>query len=130
MTPFDLEIWAKTTYGEARNQSAEGKLAVSYVIKNRAEDRAGRWPDTPAMVCLQRMQFSAWNPGDPNVNAMARLESTDPVYLRCVYAALTAYLSVEPDPTDGANHYAVIGTNPYWAKGEGQKIGDHEFYTL
>lgn len=130
MTPYDLDIWAKTVYGEARNQSPLGKLAVAYVIKNRA-DTPKRWPDTPSAVCLQRRQFSCWNKGDPNVHAIARLEPTDPVYLACLHAVLRAYLGLEPDPT-GANHYAVVGTNPYWARGKvsSQRIGDHEFWTL
>ena len=77
----DIDIMAKTMWGESRNQDTSGQIAVAYVIKNRAEAR--RWyGNTPKEVCLKDWQFSCWNEGDPNRNKMENLPIVDEVYLK------------------------------------------------
>lgn len=65
LTAGDIDILARTIYGEARGEPWEGKIAVAWVVRNRAE-RGGWWGDTIREVCLKPWQFSCWNETDPN----------------------------------------------------------------
>ena len=69
MTPTfdDIEVLARTLWGEARNQGPYGMQAVGEVIANRVADQ--RWPSTFAGVCQQPKQFSCWLTSDPNYHA-------------------------------------------------------------
>src|SRR5512134_3045692 len=75
----DLSVMARTVYGEARGEPHEGRLAVAHVILNRA--RAGGWFGAGVSeVCLQ---FSCWNPGDPNRPRLFQIELDDRDLLGC-----------------------------------------------
>jgi N-acetylmuramoyl-L-alanine amidase len=131
----DLLVVASTILGEAEGENMLGKRAVAHVIMNRAAD--ARWPDTPAEVCLQRLQFSAWNEGSPRYKVMLKPQehTTEQVWTNCFRAAAEAMWRTEPDPTCGANHYLAPGSLPklpVWAKPDKivAKLGDHQFYRL
>ena len=66
----ELEIFAKTLYGEARGESLAGIEAVANVILNRHKMALHQhhtwWGKTIPEICLKPMQFSCWNPMDPN----------------------------------------------------------------
>lgn len=67
MTPVDLlRTFALSlcVWREVRGESLLGKLLVAQTIENRVSDP--RWPDTYHGVITQRLQFSAFNAGDPN----------------------------------------------------------------
>jgi hypothetical protein len=85
-----------------------------------------------AAACLKSIHFSAWNNGrgnDANQLAMLKTDLADPVYARCMIAALEAAYKLEADPTDGARHYHTAGVRPKWAKGKSyEMIGHHRFY--
>ena len=58
----DLEIFARTLYGEGRNLPREEIEKIAWVIRNRVQDNGREnFPDTYAEVCLQKYQFSCWN---------------------------------------------------------------------
>ena len=58
----DLEILARTLYGEGRNLPAVELEKIAWVIRNRVRDNGmENFPDTYAEVCLQKYQFSCWN---------------------------------------------------------------------
>ena len=59
---YDIDIVARTLFGEARGEGPLGMRAVAHVIRNRVRDK--RWRDTYAEVCLRSKQFSAWNRGN------------------------------------------------------------------
>jgi len=123
---FQDDIAARTIWGEARGETPEGRLAVAFVIRNRV--KYGRWGMTPAAVCFANMQFSCWNPGDPNRRKMLELSDTDHVLELCMEAWLeSARLS---DTVGGALHYKVRNTYARWAEGSKPyvTIGHHEFY--
>lgn len=134
---FDIEILAKTIYGEARGSNMPGKIAVASVIINRFK-RPGWWTrhpdnvldDTIAAVCLDPKQFSCWNDGDPNLRKIALLQGDSAVLQECTFAALGVILGHFTDPTGGSCHYAVVGTNPSWAEGHVPvcTLGKHEFW--
>ena len=130
----EIDILARTIYGEARGESVLGKKAIACVVMNR--QRARRWftGETVADTCLfcangsKWHQFSCWNADDPNGEFIAA--ATD--------AELAPYVEIAKEAVDGklldflagATHYHAIGTRPAWAEGKQPsfKIGRHYFY--
>lgn len=134
---LDIELLAKTVYGEARGVSFEGKIAVAHVVINRAR-KAGWWTrnedaipdDTIAAACIDPKQFSCWNDGDPNLRKISLIRRDDRVFQECEFAALGAILGHYPDPTSGSCHYHTSNVYPEWAIGHTSigAIGHHVFY--
>lgn len=128
MTPHDLDILARTIYGEARGETAEGKIAVGRVIINRW--KSGKWfaGKTIAETCQKPWQFSAWNENDPN---RAKLLAATPEKLaNSIRAAKAAEAGEGPEWLQGCTHYHTTAVKPKWADGHkpvGQ-IGSHLFY--
>jgi spore germination cell wall hydrolase CwlJ-like protein len=131
----DVLIAAKTIFGEARNQSIEGQVAIMWVIRHRAERRYGGEVGSVAKACLAPLQFSCWDKDDPN---RALLDRMGPEKLSQQISLATGVLSgITADPTDGADHYFTI-VAPIWAErwppdwAETMRhmvdIGDHTFY--
>lgn len=135
LTDRDLDVLARTIYGEARGEPPIGQRAIAHVILNRTL-RPGRFGFGVIGVCLKRAQFSCWNDEDPNRLTIMSVQYTAPQFLRCVAAAAGA-LAGENDPTNGADHYhtvqapANIGNwPPSWATQMTRTItlGSHVFY--
>lgn len=127
----DVDIMARTLYGEARGESAEGKAGVGWVIRHRADRPA--WPAGIAAVCQQPYQFSCWNPGDPNLEQLQSVTTENPIFAECVQIANQVISGAIPDPTNGADHYyANYIAPPSWAQGETPvaQIGVHLFFNL
>lgn len=122
MTPFDREIAARTIFGEARGETADGKLAVMHVLLNRLA--AGRWK-TLAAVCMASKQFSCMNDGDPNRIKLFSVSAEDLV---------DEYVAVDnpgDDLTLGAEYYYAVGIQPPpWVSAMAKTvvIGRHVFY--
>jgi spore germination cell wall hydrolase CwlJ-like protein len=120
-------LLALTLYGEARGETAPGKRAVAWVVRNRME-RAAEWmankgrqhplfgDGTVAGVVLRPWQFSCWNKGDPNLHRLLEIVQTDGesagAGLWAVLRAVAAGVLAEPpewsDPTFGATHYCTV----------------------
>lgn len=141
----DLDILAKTIYGEARGESAIGREAVGCVIINRW--RSGKWyngTDTNndglesiEEVCRQPLQFSCWNKNDPNLPQLLALNLYNSVFRDCVEVALHVIKNsgdarwAGRDDTKGSTHYyAVSIATPKWAVGKTPAaiIGKHRFF--
>lgn len=125
----DLETAARTVYGEARGEPADGQLAVACVIVNRAR-KGGWWGDTLYKVCRRKWQFSVWNEGDPN---RAKIEKASLAVLRPYFDHVLTALEVagtDADPSMGACHYHTPSVAPRWARGHrpAVTIGNHMFY--
>jgi spore germination cell wall hydrolase CwlJ-like protein len=128
----DIEILAKTIYGEARGEGEDGRLAVGHVVLNRF--KSDRWygRETIAETARLPWQFSCWNANDPNRAKLEAVDLDDPDYQHCMYAALGAVLGYLPDNTGGATHYYAydVVERPKWAdpaKSAG-RINRHEFF--
>jgi spore germination cell wall hydrolase CwlJ-like protein len=119
--------------GEARGESDQGKVAVGWVILNRA--KSGKWfgggGDIYA-VCRKPYQFSCWNPGDPNRSIITSAKAGDAVFDQCLAAAQRVLGGSAADPTGAATHYfANYISTPSWAKPPAiltVQIGVHKFY--
>lgn len=131
MTHSDLDILARTIWGEARGEHFEGKVAVGHVVLNRAKAQHRR-ETTIAGVATEPFQFSCWNPDDPNRNKLEEVSLNDRFFRASLKAALIAIEEQErgEDPTGGATHYHTTQVSPVWSAGKAPsaKIGSHLFY--
>ena len=66
MIEHDIDILARTIYGEARGEKTAGKKAVACVIMNRYKAKKWFSGKTIAETCQKPWQFSCWNKNDPN----------------------------------------------------------------
>ena len=125
----DIDIMAKTMWGESRNQDTSGQIAVASVIKNRAEAR--RWyGNTPKEVCLKEWQFSCWNEGDPNKEKMEQLSKTDPIYIKMLGIGFLVMSGKIKDNTQNSTHYHTKAVKPKWSYNVQPvcEYGEHLFY--
>ena len=131
MTYEDLDVFARTIYGEARGEQDAGRVSVAYVVLNRLEKR-GWYGRTLASVCLKPKQFSCWNTEDPNRGAVDAADLNSAVFLDCVGVAARVLARRERDPTGGATHYHARGITPAWARDRqpSAALGNHIFYRM
>lgn len=101
----DIEVMAKTLWAESRGEGKAGMEAVACVILNRCRDPQDRWPDMPAEVCKQRLQFSCWNSDDPNLPKLMQIDHADASYRMAYAIAARAVADDVADKTGAANHY-------------------------
>lgn len=140
-TARDVDVMARTIYGEARGQHYNGQLAVGYVILNRVALK-GWMGKTIAGVCQKKWQFSCWNGQiapkyeDANYRAILKAHLGLPAFRETMQATLEVIMD-SFDVTEGATHYHTIAQPRYakywpptWANGATKtvKIGDHQFY--
>lgn len=131
MSDFDIQVAARTIYGEARNQGSAGMEAVAWVIANRF--KANRWysAKTLAGTCLKKAQFSCWNRDDPNFSLIANLSDDDSILNKCILC-IGNVLSAESsnDPTHGATFYHTEDITAPWdtQMTKTVQIGAHIFY--
>jgi len=130
--PEERDYLIRTIVFEASGEPENGKAAVAYVILNR--ERSGRWGDNIEEVVTQPWQFEPWM---TRRREMEKLSRDDPRYQSAARIADTVLSGQMEDPTAGATHFLnpVIvrqrrgGSLPSWARGEGQPIGRHTFYS-
>jgi spore germination cell wall hydrolase CwlJ-like protein len=141
--PFDLDlsgagqvsqqvdIVARTIWGEARGEGARGMQAVANVIINRAK-KPGWWGHNIIEVCLADRQFSAWNRNDPNYAKVQAVTTADSSFKTALGIAAQAVAGTLPDITGGATSYHTTAINPYWAEADKllTTIGAHKFYAI
>lgn len=130
----DAQILALTIYGEARGESAEGKIAVGSVILER--EKRKKYGKGISGVCLKKWQFSCFNEADPNYKKLLSIiEQWDGVmatnyqFNNC-YGIAEGLLDSRIEPNITATHYHTLKSSPYWKdklKYVGT-IGNHKFY--
>ena len=135
----DLDVLARTLYGEARGEGTEGIEAVACVIMNRF--RSGKWftgyiwqngqkVASVAQTCLKKFQFSCWNKNDPNFKIIQKVDATDAVFRQCLMIAQRAISGELEDFTNGAVYYHTREIKPYWAQHRSPcyEVKHHLFY--
>ena len=139
MADNDLDILARTIYGEARGEGLAGMEAVACVIMNRYKARKwytgyivqdGKKVPSVAQTCLKRYQFSCWNKNDPNAEKIKNVTTENVLFRRCLRVAERALAGQIKDLTDGATYYHTKQIKPVWAKGQTPcfALGNHLFY--
>ena len=133
---LEIDVLARTMWGEARGQGNEGLRAVACVVLNRvaiAEDKGGYWwGNNIIQVCQKPYQFSCWNRTDPNFRKLQAVDIKNLHFATCVRIARRAVAGTLKDNTNGATHYHADYIMPYWARGQTPvaTIGNHIFYRL
>ena len=130
ITNEDIDMLARTLYGEARGEPHQGRLLVAYVILNRwrTQYRGNR---TIRDVCLDPWQFSCWNSNDPNRDKLLEVTLSNKVFRECYMAALEAIDAVNELPLKTRHYYAkTMPRAPFWAAGHEpvKEYGNHRFY--
>lgn len=131
-----LYIMALTMWGEARAHGHKGMRAVGHVILNRAKADRPMFGKGIRGVALKRRQFSCWNKGDPNREAMRNIGSLpegSPDHRRWEEAKKLAsdiLTGKDRDITGGALFYHTTDVDPAWATGIEpiRTVADHVFY--
>jgi spore germination cell wall hydrolase CwlJ-like protein len=134
---YEQWLAALCIWREARGEHIDAKRGVWFVIQNRMNDAARRWPRSIAGVILQHEQFSSFNAGDPNAVRFP-IPPTEGAPPSGDWKAFTDAQSVvaatgEADPTNGANLYESLpdgAPKPSWATPEAMTahIGTIRFY--
>lgn len=112
----EIDMMARTVYGEARGEPYIGKVAVVGVILNRVA--SAQFPNTPSGVIFQPGAFTAVSDGQIWL-------SPDKESYRAVRDALNGW-----DPSDNAMYYfnPVTATSKWiWSRPQIKKIGKHIF---
>jgi len=127
----DVDVLARTIWGEARGEEQFGRLGVAAVVLNRLKrGQPHRFGATIADVCLKSKQFSCWNADDPNFEKLKGIDETDRHFRACIEIAARAVNGTFSDPTNGSDHYHTVGVSPAWSKEKEPAvvIGVHKFY--
>lgn len=112
----EIDILARTLYGEAAAGDELDAIAIAHVVCNRVS--YSQWPNTIQTVCLQPWQFSCWNQNDPNRDRIMNVSPEDPWFRKCQGIARQVLEGAIPDPTNRATHYyANYIKPPLWVKG-------------
>ncbi len=124
----DIEIVGLTIYGESRGEPIEGQIAVANVIKNRLRAQPSKYKNY-ANVCLEKLQFSCWNQGDPNRAVLEEIAAkmitgqtpVDSTLRQCLFIAKGIISWDVLDNTKGAMNYLTeqlfsSPDRPNWAK--------------
>ena len=134
---LEIDVLARTLWGEARGEGTAGLEAVASVVLNRvkvAKDHGGKywWGNDIIQVCQKPYQFSCWNRSDPSFQKLQKVDERNLYFATCLRVAARAVIGALKDQTGGATHYHADYVAPYWAKGETPTviIGRHIFYKL
>ncbi|MEZ5815000.1 MAG: cell wall hydrolase [Alphaproteobacteria bacterium] len=134
---LEIDVLARTLWGEARGEGSAGLEAVAAVVLNRvkvAQNHGGKywWGANIIQVCQKPYQFSCWNRSDPSFQKLQAVDDKNLYFASALRVARRACLGAFKDPTGGATHYHADYVDPYWAKGEKPTavIGRHIFYKL
>lgn len=126
----EIDVLARTIWGEARGEGYAGMQAVANVIMNRVK-RGGWYGLTVTEVCKKPFQFSCWNVNDVNYAKIQNVTTADNQFLQAVNIATQAINGSLMDITGGATEYHTRSIKPNWnyAKLEQTaEIGNHIFY--
>ena len=131
----DIDIMARTIWGESRGEGYQGMQAVACVIMNRYKENI--WYSkignnhSIKSVCLKKAQFSCWNEDDRNSSMCKAVTESNKEFKVALEIAKSAKSGELQDFTGGANHYfADYIEKPSWAKDMQFciTIGHHNFY--
>ena len=126
----EYDLLCRTVWGEARSEGLAGMRAICAVILRRVQ--LPYFPNTISAVCLQPLQFSVWNKGDPNRAKMRKVTTADPSFVAAMQACTEMLTGTTPSPVGLADHYHSGKRKPRWATGRKPVavLGRHSFYKL
>lgn len=114
----DVEVLARTLYGEARFNDVEDAEAIANVVLNRVGYR--NWPNSVSKVCLQPWQFSCWLQHDEahaaNFIRLMSAQRGNQWFDRCWNIAERAVAGELTDTTRTSTHYHTREVSPKWSR--------------
>jgi len=129
MTDQNIDILARTIFGEQRGHGKIGMQSVANVVMNRTaiakaytqkyDRKHPLYGDgTIASCCKMPWQFSCWNKNDPNLEIITNANESDPVFADALEVANDVTNGVLDDITKKATHYYSVKLHPEpsWAK--------------
>lgn len=125
-----VDVLARTLWGEARGEGYSGMQAVASVIMNRLKSKRN-YGGTVEEVCKKPYQFSCWLKSDPNRQKLLSVNSSDRQFKTALEIAQQAVNGTLPDITGGATEYHTTKISPKWDYSKLAKtanIGNHVFY--
>ena len=157
-TEEDIDICARTLWGEVRGEELEGRIASAYSMINRTMARLmddGSMPrdlhyyfkPTLHETCQATnyssrskryyAQYSVWNTDDPNYPKMQALDidgsgSDNQIFREMVDVLNKIRIGEYADPINGAQYYHTHGVRPAWSRGRTPDhiIEGHRFFNL
>lgn len=148
VSKYDVDVMVRTVIGEAAREPDTGKIAVTWVILNRAvNNKSWYGGSNVADVALRKStralsggrrittwQFEPWMHSHTK-SYLWSISEESPLYKHVHALVLGCLVGVHADPTNGATHFlnpVVLRARgvalPGWAKGEGRRIGNHVFF--
>lgn len=134
---LEIDVLARTLWGEARGEGHVGMEAIASVVINRvkvAENHGGKywWGSNIIQVCQKPYQFSCWNRSDPNFQKLQSVDDKNLYFATALRIARRAVSGALIDHTGGATHYHADYATPYWVRGQAPsaRIGRHVFYKI
>lgn len=120
---LEIDVLARTIYGEVTEMKREQMLAIGNVVMNRAKisEKKGRywWGNSIIGVCQKPYQFSCWNRLSPSYQHLMDVDQfNDEEFIDCLSVAKDLINRKVKDNTNGATHYHLDHNSPYWSKGE------------
>jgi spore germination cell wall hydrolase CwlJ-like protein len=136
--PASERLLALTIWAEARSHGEKGMRAVGWVIKNRSDSNLRRFHAERGIkgVVWSPEQFSCWNKGDPNRDAMENISKLPKDHAdrkawraakRIAHQIMTGQ---SRDPTKGSLFYHTTEVDPSWNNKMNAvaQVGNHIFY--
>ena len=133
------QVVGLTIYGEARNQSLDGRVAVGNVIKNRFLSTENFGGKTYKDICFAHAQFSCWHEDNENTKELMKSAediiasvNSDVLVRECIYIGKGIVDNQFRDNVTGALYYRttkLMEEKPILVMWK-IEIGDHVFYKL
>lgn len=128
----DIDILARTIYGEARGEPQEGRVGVGRTVVNRWRSKKWFAGDTIEATAQMAWQYSTWNRNDPNRQIILDVLYDDKVLRECMKAAMSALTGggMLWFTDDITHYYADHIRTPTWAEGKtpAGRLGSHLFF--
>jgi hypothetical protein len=129
----DIDLFARTLWGESAGESVRGIEALAAVIMNRAALLPGRSVDDSCR------SFACWGEDNPGRSRMLGLKApiqggaasaAELLFTTCLRIARRAVAGLLEDPTGGATLYHDRSTLPDWTSGREPtaEVGNRLFY--
>ena len=131
---LEIDVLARTLWGQARSEGAAGMQAMASLILNRlkiSQDQGGYWWGNDLIrICQKPYQFSCWNRSDPSYRVLQALTDRDIHFATALRIARRSVSGVLDDSVKGAVHYHEKHNVPYWAQGRtpAVTVGRYVFY--
>jgi len=131
----EVDVLARTLWGEARDGGPLEMVALAHLVRNRLlrapiDDERGRcrFGRDLTAICRNRRDFASWN----NPALQMQVNEADPQFRRALDIAFTTLSgALGSDPTQGANFSRRTGEVAKWLKTSEVAVaivGNREFY--